>query len=518
MQRWLLALGLLACVHSSAQLPEDALRASWTTPGGTAREQAIGGAMGSLGGDISAAYINPAGLGLYKTSELVLSPGWRFLGDKTNYLGTGMNGSSVNNFNLGASGIVLGYDGAIPGVTNTFSLAVNRTADFNNHISYRGYNDYSSFAEQFSEEFAGSGLDIGAGIASPALSYGTRMALFTSLIDTATVNGVPQVIARPLQAARLLQQNDMATRGGITEINLSLATCRMDKWFIGGGLGFPIMNFTRYQTYTESDASGNPNDNFQTFTYNETYTTRGWGVKAVLGVIFSPSAPWRLGLAVHTSTEFALTDKISANMVTRTKDNNQASTISISSDSLDRLTGLSPQPNSIDYTFYTPWRFIASASYVFGSGEADTKKQKGFVTADIEYSTTHNPHYALAADENTNGSGDHYYDALNQVIRNSYRNTFDFRLGGEMKFDRWMVRAGGAYYTSPYSQAALKADRLYLSAGLGYRIKAFFVDLAYVMNFTRDIDVPYRLADKENFYAALKETGGTAILTVGIKL
>ena len=38
-----------------AQEPADALRMSWTDPAGTARQQAIGGAMASLGGDLSAA-------------------------------------------------------------------------------------------------------------------------------------------------------------------------------------------------------------------------------------------------------------------------------------------------------------------------------------------------------------------------------------------------------------------------------------------------------------------------------
>jgi hypothetical protein len=49
-----------------AQEPADALRYSWYTPGGTARQQAVGGAMASLGGDLSAAYVNPAGLGFIK--------------------------------------------------------------------------------------------------------------------------------------------------------------------------------------------------------------------------------------------------------------------------------------------------------------------------------------------------------------------------------------------------------------------------------------------------------------------
>ena len=46
----------------TAQAPEDALRYSFYPQGGTARNMAIGGAMGSLGGDINATFVNPAGL------------------------------------------------------------------------------------------------------------------------------------------------------------------------------------------------------------------------------------------------------------------------------------------------------------------------------------------------------------------------------------------------------------------------------------------------------------------------
>jgi hypothetical protein len=70
-----------------AQLPEDALRMTWTTPSGTARNQAIGGAMGSLGGEITATFVNPAGLGLYKTGEFVFSPGFSFLNGKGSFRG-----------------------------------------------------------------------------------------------------------------------------------------------------------------------------------------------------------------------------------------------------------------------------------------------------------------------------------------------------------------------------------------------------------------------------------------------
>src|SRR5690242_2740435 len=102
---------ILCCISSSAclfaQEPADALRYSWYTPSGTARQQAIGGAMTSLGGDLSAAFVNPAGLGFYKTGDFVLTPGFNFLNNKSSYLGHDeMDKKKMGSF--GATGIVLG--------------------------------------------------------------------------------------------------------------------------------------------------------------------------------------------------------------------------------------------------------------------------------------------------------------------------------------------------------------------------------------------------------------------------
>src|SRR6195256_535860 len=90
-----------------AQEPADALRYSWTVPGGTARQQAIGGAMNSLGGDISATYSNPAGIGFYKTGDLVLTPAFNFLNNKSTYRGR-TEKDNKNSFSFGTSGIVMG--------------------------------------------------------------------------------------------------------------------------------------------------------------------------------------------------------------------------------------------------------------------------------------------------------------------------------------------------------------------------------------------------------------------------
>ena len=516
MQKLLFLTCLFIGQHLCAQIPEDALRASWTTPSGTARQQAIGGAMGSLGGEISSNFVNPAGLGLYRTNEIVITPGLRFLLDKSKYLGTNTSGNSLNNFNLGTSGVVTSHMGP-NGASNVFSIAVNRTANFSSNIHYKGQNDYSSGSEQYVEEFAGSGYDINGGIASPGLSYGTRMALYTSLVDTATINGNLQVIGQPQKAGLLWQENDLRTSGGITEIALNLATGIEDKWFIGGGLGIPILSYTRTQTFIETDATGNTNNDFESYIYRETYTTRGWGLNGKLGVLFKPDNAWRVGLAIHAPTIFGLTDKIHASMITRTENYTSLKQVSVSSDSLDNIVGIDPPVNSVDYNLYSPWKFILSGSYLFGGDATDIKKQKGFITADLEYVTTRSSRFKPANDDDAEDQS-HYFDAVNEGVKNYYKGTLGARLGGELKFNTIMARAGVAYYTSPYRDKELTADRLFLSAGLGYRNKGMFVDLAYVAGFTRDVSFPYRLADKANVFASLKENTGSLIVTLGVKL
>jgi hypothetical protein len=513
MKRLLVFISILVCQRLTAQLPEDALRASWTTPSGTAREQAIGGAMGSLGGEISSNFVNPAGLGFYRTREIVLSPGWQFIQNKANYLNTDNSGYTASHFNLGVSGYVSGHIGN-NGNNSVFSIAVNRTANFNQHISYEGINNYSSGAEQYAEEFAyGSEPDIDKAIGTPGLySYGTRMALYTYLVDTATINGQSQVIAQPQKSGQLKQQNDLRTTGGITEIALNLATGIAGKWYIGGGIGIPILNYTRQQTYRESDASGNTNNDFESYTYTEKYSSNGVGLNAKVGVIFAPSNTLRLGLAVHTPSVIGLSDKIHSSMST----NLEAYSVpqQVTSDQLDATYG---PANSVNYNLYTPWRFILSGSYLFGAGQEDVHSQKGFITADLEYVTTKSSHFKP---ENTDGSdgSDDYYSAVNSSIKSIYKNYLGLRLGGEMKFNTLFARLGGAYYTNPYQDSKeLKADKLFLTAGGGWRNAGMFVDLAFIASISKDVSFPYLLTDKNNVVSSLNQVAGTLLLTVGFK-
>ncbi|MBE7169903.1 MAG: aromatic hydrocarbon degradation protein [Williamsia sp.] len=502
---------LCLCIagYAQAQIPEDALRLTWLQQNGTARNQAIGGAMGSLGGDITATFVNPAGLGFYKTSEVVLSPGYNFLKNKSNFRETSTS-DNKNSFNLGTSGAVFGFSNRYSRWNSgAFSIAVNRTANFNSNVFYKGVNNYSSYSEQYAEELASARVEWNDNIISNnALSIGSRMAYYTYLVDTATRNGNKLVVGAPEGIGNLNQQNLVQTTGGITEIAIGLAESTNDKFYIGGSLGLPIVNMERRISYTEKDATGNVRNGFDYSVLNETYTTKGVGLNAKFGLIFKPVHSLRIGLAIHTPTLYGLKDTYSSSMTTAVENPTaRPDTFTVSSST---IVG-NPIP-LYNYNLVSPWKFLLSGSYVFGEVE-DVTKQKGFITADVEYISYKGSNYQ-SADENGDNS---YYDDINRTIDVLYKGAFNARVGGELKFKTLMVRGGFNYYGNPYADSELKASRINLSGGLGYRNKGFFVDLTYVYGIQKDVNFPYRLADKANTYASVKGTNGTALLTVGTK-
>ncbi len=471
-----------------AQTPEDALRMSWITPSGTARHQAIGGAMGSLGGEITSTFINPAGLGFYKNGEIVFSPGYRFTKTKGSFRGSdAMTLANANNFNLGTTGIVLGWsDKYGKWKSKAFSFAVNRTANFRKDIFYSGTNDYSSFTENSTTEFfnyyaqqknANPGLKDAAivdnALSDASISLPTKMALYTYAIGFAA--------------------------------NMD------DKLYIGGSLGLPIVNYEKESLFTESDATGNSANKFNYFSYQENYSSKGIGINGKLGVIFKPKDFVRLGFAVHTPTLYGLKDTYSSKMVTDVE-NRFAPASGLDSVNSTVFTGNAP--NEFKYDLTSPWKFILSGSYVFREVE-DVTKQRGFITADVEYTS-----YRWSSFSSANQDSDaSYYKGVNSDIKDAYRSAFNFRVGGELKFKTIMTRLGFAYYGNPYKDKVLKARHMYLSGGLGYRNKGMFIDLTYVHQLNKDVNFPYRLSPpRQNTFALLKENGGNLILTVGFKI
>jgi hypothetical protein len=516
MKKFLFISILFISAKAMAQVPEDAVRYSWYPQNGTARTLAIGGAIGSLGGDITAMFVNPAGIGFFRTSEASITPGFLLNNVKAGYRGTSVK-ETKNVFTLGPSGVVFGFgDKENNNVTSSIAIGFTQNASFNNITHYKGLNNYSSFSEQFVEEFVKlnkGGLSIDDVLnQNSAAPYTAAPALYTYLIDTATiggsliVKGAPEYILDAGQA--LMQEMTKTTKGGLYELGFSFARNQNDKFLYGGTIGIPIVSYESNTLFSETDTSSNTANHFGSFTYNDNYTTKGAGINAKIGIIYKPREYIRLGLAVHTPSYMTLTDSRRATLVTNVE--NPVKTFDVTSDLFTN-----GERGQSRYMQTSPWRAILSGSYVFREVE-DVTKQRGFISADLEYVNHKGSRFSSQNEETTNDEKA-YYKQLNGVIKDIYKGNINFKIGGELKFNTIMARLGFGYYGSPYKDAPSKANKMTGSAGLGYRNKGFFIDLTYVQLISNDFDVPYRLESAQNTYATLKQNRGNVVATFGVK-
>jgi len=496
-----------------AQEPADALRYSWYTSNGTARQQSVGGAGGSLGGDISATFINPAGLGFYKTGDFVLTPAFRIYNNKATYFGRTEKDKSTT-FAFGTSGVVFGNSDR-KNKSSAIALAINQTANFNSDILYRGLNTQSSYSQKFLEEISNRN-DHDPNSVANNYPFGTSLAFNTFWIDTANgwSAGNKQFVslASPLlSGSGLLQQQTAKNRGGITELSLAGAFNYNEKFFVGGGIGIPFLHYKKESTFTEADATENTSNRFDFATIAENLTTDGAGINVKLGAIYKPVEYIRLGLVVHTPTWYSLTDQYNASVTANTENYQPEWT-----QSSEMFTD--GKDAEFKYNHRTPYKVIVSGSYVFREIE-DVRKQKGFLTADIEFINYKASSFSTSNDGDNTQSTKDYLKSLNEAIDKAYKGAFNFRLGGELKFTTVMVRLGGAYYGNPYKNlAGEKGSRFQITGGLGYRNKGFFIDAAYVHTMGKDVHFPYRLQNAAFSGAAVRNVGGNAVLTIGFKI
>lgn len=500
------------CLSTFSQTPDDALRNAWFIPGGSARNIAIGGAMGSLGGDISANHINPAGLGFYKTKEVVISSGLLTNNNSAAYRGSNSTSANKNTFAFGTSGYVDGGHTNDGKTFGTFAITINQIASFNNRIYYKGDNNATSYSEQYLEELSKDGANVNA--ASNNYIFGSTLAFFTYLIDSVNDDNGNLIGYRSLvsPATGLNQEYDAVSSGGLYELAIGYASNTQDKLYLGGSLGIPLSTYRQETNFTETDISGNNNNDFAYSKFYQTIRSTGVGINFKLGLIYKPQEYIRLGLALHSPSFFVYDDKIRADMTTNTE--GYAGTVSESSDALN-----GGYPGTRNYDALSPWRAIASASFVLRESN-DSRLQKGFITADIEYVNYQSARFNALQDENgyTDPVLTQYYDLLKQSTKDYLKGAFNFKVGGEVKFSPIALRAGLGYYSSPYQDNFLKSSRLIGAGGVGYRGKGIFVDFTYSYTIYKDVNFPYRLNDAPNTFANVQNKRRNMLITFGVKL
>ena len=506
-------LSLSLCSIMYAQEPADALRLGYSTGnGGTARNQAIGGAGASLGGEFSSLFINPAGLGFYKTEELLITPGYTFKNNKATYLGN-TEQTPNNSFSLGASGVVFSSPARSNTIRNvTVGLGVNKSVDFNNHIYYKGLNKSTSYSQKYIQELKNANAtnpdDVSKNFPeTSSLAYNTFL---INPIFSGTDSLVTGFQSAVNPALGINQENDITTTGGITDLSLGVGVNLEDKLYLGGSLSLPVVTYERRGTYRETDASGDPSIDFNYFESSENLSTKGMGINAKIGIMYKPIESVRFGLAVHTPTFYQLTDTWQTRIETGLKSFGSKGFLFQNSTDLDITNGY---PLETRYNVTTPWKLMASSTYLFSRQADEVSSQLGFITADVEYVNYSSMKFH---DADNNPDAKDYYSKLNNVVKNLYKDVINVRVGGEVKFNTLMVRLGGAYYGNPYHNE--DANVIKVSGGLGYRNKGMFIDLTYVQSMTKDINYPYELQGKTNVPAFLKNNAGNIMATIGFKI
>ena len=495
-QRLLFALFILAApLATRAQDETDAFRYSYLQPQGTARSMGFGSALGSVGGDFSSLTVNPAGIGVYRRSELTVTPSFRLNGVSGTYLGETTDDDAFR-FNISNLGIVstrapkgTRYDKA-DWKSVSFGFGISRVADFNRRYTYTGVNDSSTASEVFSidanqQSASGNALDDG--------SFGF-LGYESYLINQDTSTGQYYTAIDWRQGVR--QTRSVNERGGINEAVLSLGGNYQERLLLGATLGLPILRYHREVTLNESDEN-NAIGGFDNFTVTENLRTTGVGVNLKLGAIYKFTDQFRLGAAIHTPTAFSLRDQSELSLA--------ANTEGVGPD--DQLTA---PLNIFNYRLTTPWRAVASATAILGNF--------GFLTADYEYVDYASARFRINTPENQSlvmnsdelAALAEKEQTLNSRIRNSYQAASNIRAGAEFRLDNLFLRTGVGYYGNPYQNSdGFKPSRLDLSGGIGFRSERAFLDIAYMHSRFENAEQPYVL----NYAPPLVVTVPTATLT-----
>ena len=501
---------IISAELSNAQEPIDALRYSMMSHGGTARARAIGGALTSLGGDFSSIAVNPAGLALYKTSELVFTPSFSFNNTKINYLDNEVK-ATKSTPDFSNIGLIMPRPGSWSGKWKNFTwgLGMNKTINFGNSMTLKGRNNQSSYSEKYLEELINNNVT-DPNVAASNYPFSSSLAFNTFLVDTIAGqdNTIDGYRSQATVSSGLTQEQTITSKGSINDMYIATSANFMDKIYFGGSVNFSRLRYEKTSVYKESDAIDDPNNNFNYFKAEDYLLTEGVGVGIKLGLIVKPIERIRIGLAFHSPVLYNMEDFYSSTVTTDLEGYHGNGVLTQSSKDFN-----SGQLGNYAYDFQNPMRLMFGLSYVLREVQ-DVTKQKGFISADVEYLNYGKAKFRPASSSQDNGN---YLNEVNNAIANQFNSAINLRIGGELKFNTIMTRLGFNYMGNAYTVKPLVARQMNISGGLGYRNMGFFVDLTYVHNLSKDATFPYRLDN--GFFAPgyIKGSNGNVLLTLGFK-
>ena len=435
-----------------AQNVDDALRYSQIFYTGTARFMSMSGAFTALGGDLSTLSQNPAGLGVYRSAEITVSPQLFHINNKASF--NGLSEDYLYNFNLGQAGIVTNL---ISGKNKTglialnFGYSFNKTNNLHTSVRIQGTGTTSSMADSWADASYGShytDLSGAAGIAYDAWIIDTITFTGAKTFGTVFSNYGDNLTSEYGQNIGRFITND----GWTGEHAISIGGNYSDKFFFGATFGINTLKYTGYYEHLE-DADYFLDSGFKNFNYTEYFTNHATGISFKLGTIIKPTESLRIGLAFHAPTIYWIDEYYYDNISSNFTDNAHYE--------------FENDPNVYSYSLTTPFRFLAGLAYQV--------KKIGIISFDYEFVD-----YGSAKFSET---GDNYnYSEKNAEIRNSLRGTSNIRVGGELRLDKFYLRGGYGYYGAAFKTGELNENMDYssFSAGAGFREQSISIDFGYV--------------------------------------
>lgn len=519
-----------ACLALRAQTEADALLHSQSSLVGSARALGMGGAFSAVGADISSGALNPAGLAIYRKSEISFTPSFRFVNNTTDYLGTSGEGSR-NRFGISSFGVAFynqryTWDGrkrrpVEKGLSSfVFSFGFNQMDNYHREINASAFNDLSSFSEAIAANAEGLSVDrLFNEFSIGGLAYNTFV--LDTLLNRGGKEYLPAVNNGGIQ-----QTIQIRERGRNNEWYVGLAGNVEDFLYIGASLGIRSIDYRREFVIIEEDTEqlhefyqNNPDDpdfplEFPTerIVFNNNYRTTGTGINARLGVILRPIDPLRIGLSFQTPTYHSNTDLFD-NQDTRIV--HTYSTTGGSETLRDSLGG-----GEYTYELYTP--YVATLGLVF------LLKKQGFISADIVYTDYSGAKFKPSLPIEDPGYYDYRQENANIVA--AFQPVLTYRVGGEFRYDIFRFRAGFSYSGSPLDDAAasyldypslsarntLDASSYNFALGFGVRQPKFFLDVSYINQNKKDKLSPYTTTKESVFVPNLINTRTTSMVSTSI--
>jgi hypothetical protein len=434
-----------------AQNVDDALRYSQIFYTGTARFMSMGGAFTALGGDMSALSQNPAGLGVFRSSEISFSPQLFYNSNTAAF--NGISKDYLYNFNLGQAGVVSNII-AGSGTTGLISLNVgysfNKTNNFNSSIRIQGNETKSSMADFWADASEGTyytDLSGAAGIAydawiidtitgSGAISYGTVFSFYGDNPSSDYGQNIRRLISN---------------EGYTGEHAISIGGNYSNKIFFGATLGISRLKYTGHYEHLEK-ADYYLDSGFGDFTYTEHFENTGTGFTFKIGTIIKPNDALRIGLAFHSPTIYKIDEYFYDNISANYTDNSHYE--------------FDNEPMRYNYALTTPFRALAGVAYQF--------KKLGLVSFDYEFID-----YSTARFSET---GDNYdYSEKNLEIKNTLKPTSNIRVGGELRMNKLYLRGGYGYYGKVFETGEENDDMYHrsISIGGGFREQNLNIDFGF---------------------------------------